>query len=113
MCVRDRHRFYALLLKQRLLAERLVQAIIYFLFSLYVCNKLSVNVLLLLVPVFSVHDGPIFKFPPFEKLSGMNALSAVGLGFLLALLIFIDQNIVISLTHVPEHKYESHFMFEF
>uniref|UniRef100_A0A8C2Z5W9 Solute carrier family 4 member 11 n=1 Tax=Cyclopterus lumpus TaxID=8103 RepID=A0A8C2Z5W9_CYCLU len=29
---------------------------------------------------------------------------AAGLGFLLALLIFIDQNIVISLTHVPEHK---------
>uniref|UniRef100_A0A667X9N2 Solute carrier family 4 member 11 n=1 Tax=Myripristis murdjan TaxID=586833 RepID=A0A667X9N2_9TELE len=38
------------------------------------------------------------------KLTGMNTLSAVGLGFLLALLIFIDQNIVISLTHVPEHK---------
>uniref|UniRef100_A0AAQ5YV28 Bicarbonate transporter-like transmembrane domain-containing protein n=1 Tax=Amphiprion ocellaris TaxID=80972 RepID=A0AAQ5YV28_AMPOC len=56
------------------------------------------------LPVFSVHDGPIFRYPPFEKLSGMNALSAVGLGFLLALLIFIDQNIVISLTHVPEHK---------
>ncbi|XP_037531628.1 sodium bicarbonate transporter-like protein 11 [Nematolebias whitei] len=56
------------------------------------------------LPVFSVHDGPIFKYPPFEKLTGMNALSAVGLGFLLALLIFIDQNIVISLTHVPEHK---------
>uniref|UniRef100_A0A8D3EDR0 Bicarbonate transporter-like transmembrane domain-containing protein n=1 Tax=Scophthalmus maximus TaxID=52904 RepID=A0A8D3EDR0_SCOMX len=33
-----------------------------------------------------------------------NTLVAVGLGFLLALLIFIDQNIVISLTHVPEHK---------
>uniref|UniRef100_A0A3Q3GAS3 Solute carrier family 4 member 11 n=1 Tax=Labrus bergylta TaxID=56723 RepID=A0A3Q3GAS3_9LABR len=56
------------------------------------------------LPVFSVHDGPIFNFPPFERLSGMNTLSAVGLGFLLALLIFIDQNIVISLTHVPEHK---------
>ncbi|KAM9741602.1 solute carrier family 4 member 11-like isoform 2-T2 [Menidia menidia] len=56
------------------------------------------------LPVFNVHDGPIFKYPPFEKLTGMNALSAVGLGFLLALLIFIDQNIVISLTHVPEHK---------
>lgn len=56
------------------------------------------------LPVFSVHDGPIFKYPPFDKLSGMNTLSAVGLGFLLALLIFIDQNIVISLTHVPEHK---------
>ncbi|XP_015248529.1 PREDICTED: sodium bicarbonate transporter-like protein 11 isoform X2 [Cyprinodon variegatus] len=56
------------------------------------------------LPVFSVHDGPIFKYPAFEHLSGMAALSAVGLGFLLALLIFIDQNIVISLTHVPEHK---------
>ncbi|XP_049441946.1 solute carrier family 4 member 11-like isoform X1 [Epinephelus fuscoguttatus] len=56
------------------------------------------------LPMFSVHDGPIFNFPPFDKLSGMNTLSAVGLGFLLALLIFIDQNIVISLTHVPEHK---------
>ncbi|XP_012735246.2 sodium bicarbonate transporter-like protein 11 isoform X2 [Fundulus heteroclitus] len=56
------------------------------------------------LPVFSVHDGPIFKYPAFEKLSGLTALSAVGLGFLLALLIFIDQNIVISLTHVPEHK---------
>ncbi|KAI3351566.1 hypothetical protein L3Q82_020404 [Scortum barcoo] len=56
------------------------------------------------LPKFSVHDGPIFNVPPFEKLSGMNTLSAVGLGFLLALLIFIDQNIVISLTHVPEHK---------
>ncbi|XP_061832715.1 solute carrier family 4 member 11-like isoform X1 [Nerophis lumbriciformis] len=56
------------------------------------------------LPVFSVHNGPIFKYPPFDKLSGLNTLSAVGLGFLLALLIFIDQNIVISLTHVPEHK---------
>nr|XP_057932618.1 solute carrier family 4 member 11-like isoform X2 [Doryrhamphus excisus] len=56
------------------------------------------------LPVFSVHDGPVFNYPPFDKLSGLNTLSAVGLGFLLALLIFIDQNIVISLTHVPEHK---------
>uniref|UniRef100_A0A3P9LTJ9 Solute carrier family 4 member 11 n=1 Tax=Oryzias latipes TaxID=8090 RepID=A0A3P9LTJ9_ORYLA len=56
------------------------------------------------LPVFNVHDGPVFKYPEFEKLSGMAVLSAVGLGFLLALLIFIDQNIVISLTHVPEHK---------
>uniref|UniRef100_A0AAQ5YAF8 Bicarbonate transporter-like transmembrane domain-containing protein n=1 Tax=Amphiprion ocellaris TaxID=80972 RepID=A0AAQ5YAF8_AMPOC len=65
---------------------------------------ISVVIFSFIVPVFSVHDGPIFRYPPFEKLSGMNALSAVGLGFLLALLIFIDQNIVISLTHVPEHK---------
>ncbi|XP_014902724.1 sodium bicarbonate transporter-like protein 11 isoform X2 [Poecilia latipinna] len=56
------------------------------------------------LPVFSVHDGPIFKYPAFENLTGLTSLAAVGLGFLLALLIFIDQNIVISLTHVPEHK---------
>ena len=57
------------------------------------------------VPVFHhVVGQPIFNFAPFDKLTGMNTLSAVGLGFLLALLIFIDQNIVISLTHVPEHK---------
>lgn len=56
------------------------------------------------VPLFNIHDGPVFNFPQFEKLSGLTTLSAVGLGFLLALLIFIDQSIVISLTHVPEHK---------
>ncbi|KAF3838664.1 hypothetical protein F7725_010432 [Dissostichus mawsoni] len=56
------------------------------------------------IPMFNVHGGPVFNFPNFDKLSGLNTLSAVGLGFLLALLIFIDQNIVISLTHVPEHK---------
>ncbi|XP_046885124.1 solute carrier family 4 member 11-like isoform X2 [Hypomesus transpacificus] len=56
------------------------------------------------LPVFNVHNGPVFNFAPFDKLTGWNTLSAAGLGFLLALLIFIDQNIVISLTHVPEHK---------
>lgn len=56
------------------------------------------------LPQFSVHNGPIFNYPSFGNLTGMNTLACVGLGFLLALLIFIDQNIVISLTHVPEHK---------
>ena len=68
-------------------------------------SRLTASALLLFsVPVFHVYDRPIFNFAPFNKLTGMNTLSAVGLGFLLALLIFIDQNIVISLTHVPEHK---------
>lgn len=67
---------------------------------LMVCNILILSV----VPVFSVHDGPIFNYPLFDKLSGMSAPSAVGLGFLLSLLIFIDQNIVISLTRVLEHR---------
>lgn len=41
---------------------------------------------------------------PFERLSAMNVVSAMGLGFLLALLIFIDQNIVVSLTNAPENR---------
>lgn len=73
--------------------------------SVVICSFIGSYLFLdIQLPVFSVHDGPVFNFPPFEKLTGMNTLSAVGLGFLLALLIFIDQNIVISLTHVPEHK---------
>lgn len=72
--------------------------------SLFEMCILNVMLSVLLVPRFNVHDGPVFNFPNFDKLSGLNTLCAVGLGFLLALLIFIDQNIVISLTHVPEHK---------
>ncbi|KAJ8389509.1 hypothetical protein AAFF_G00118990 [Aldrovandia affinis] len=56
------------------------------------------------LPVFNFYNGPIFNVAPFEKLSGMNVLSAMGLGFLLALLIFIDQNIVVSLTNAPENR---------
>uniref|UniRef100_A0A7N6BG34 Bicarbonate transporter-like transmembrane domain-containing protein n=1 Tax=Anabas testudineus TaxID=64144 RepID=A0A7N6BG34_ANATE len=52
----------------------------------------------------SFHDRPIFNVAPFERLSAMNVVSAMGLGFLLALLIFIDQNIVVSLTNAPENR---------
>uniref|UniRef100_A0A4W6BWW2 Solute carrier family 4 member 11 n=1 Tax=Lates calcarifer TaxID=8187 RepID=A0A4W6BWW2_LATCA len=51
-----------------------------------------------------IHDRPIFNVAPFERLSAMNVVSAMGLGFLLALLIFIDQNIVVSLTNAPENR---------
>ncbi|XP_036372724.1 sodium bicarbonate transporter-like protein 11 isoform X1 [Megalops cyprinoides] len=56
------------------------------------------------LPVFNFHEGPMFTVAPFEKLSAMNIVSAMGLGFLLALLIFIDQNIVVSLTNAPENR---------
>uniref|UniRef100_A0A8C1ZUW7 Solute carrier family 4 member 11 n=1 Tax=Cyprinus carpio TaxID=7962 RepID=A0A8C1ZUW7_CYPCA len=46
----------------------------------------------------------LFKVAAFDQLTGMNVLSACGLGFLLALLIFIDQNIVVSLTNAPENR---------
>ncbi|XP_004554835.1 solute carrier family 4 member 11 isoform X1 [Maylandia zebra] len=56
------------------------------------------------LPVFKVHNRPTFNVAPFERLSPMNVVSAMGLGFLLALLIFIDQNIVVSLTNAPENR---------
>ncbi|XP_037602617.1 sodium bicarbonate transporter-like protein 11 isoform X1 [Sebastes umbrosus] len=56
------------------------------------------------LPVFKVHNRPVFAVAPFERLSAMNVVSAMGLGFLLALLIFIDQNIVVSLTNAPENR---------
>ncbi|XP_062378142.1 sodium bicarbonate transporter-like protein 11 [Sardina pilchardus] len=56
------------------------------------------------LPVFDFHRGPLFRLAPLEKLSGASVLSAMGLGFLLALLIFIDQNIVVSLTNAPENR---------
>ncbi|KAM9433549.1 solute carrier family 4 member 11-like isoform 2-T2 [Salvelinus alpinus] len=56
------------------------------------------------LPVFNFRNGPMFSVAPVGKLSVMNVLSAMGLGFLLALLIFIDQNIVVSLTNAPENR---------
>uniref|UniRef100_A0A3Q3Q4Q7 Bicarbonate transporter-like transmembrane domain-containing protein n=1 Tax=Monopterus albus TaxID=43700 RepID=A0A3Q3Q4Q7_MONAL len=56
------------------------------------------------LPVFNFKDRPVFSVAPFERLSAMNIVSAMGLGFLLALLIFIDQNIVVSLTNAPENR---------
>ncbi|KAG5264079.1 hypothetical protein AALO_G00271890 [Alosa alosa] len=56
------------------------------------------------LPVFNFYDGPMFNVASFSRLSPLNALSALGLGFLLAMLIFVDQNIVSSLTNAPENK---------
>ncbi|XP_063040141.1 sodium bicarbonate transporter-like protein 11 [Engraulis encrasicolus] len=57
------------------------------------------------LPVFDFdRERQLFRVAPFEKLSAVSVLSAMGLGFLLALLIFIDQNIVVSLTNAPENR---------
>uniref|UniRef100_A0A8C2CLP1 Solute carrier family 4 member 11 n=1 Tax=Cyprinus carpio TaxID=7962 RepID=A0A8C2CLP1_CYPCA len=55
-------------------------------------------------PVFNYQNEALFKVAAFDELTGLNVLSACGLGFLLALLIFIDQNIVVSLTNAPENR---------
>ncbi|XP_033870277.1 solute carrier family 4 member 11-like [Acipenser ruthenus] len=56
------------------------------------------------LPIFTFHTGSMFNVAPFRLLSPMNVVSAMGLGFLLAVLIFIDQNIVMSLTNAPENR---------
>uniref|UniRef100_A0A672S238 Solute carrier family 4 member 11 n=1 Tax=Sinocyclocheilus grahami TaxID=75366 RepID=A0A672S238_SINGR len=56
------------------------------------------------IPVFNYQNEALFRVAAFDQLTGMNVLSACGLGFLLALLIFIDQNIVVSLTNAPENR---------
>ncbi|XP_061700001.1 sodium bicarbonate transporter-like protein 11 isoform X2 [Syngnathoides biaculeatus] len=56
------------------------------------------------LPVFKVHNKPTFSVAPLERLTALNVISAMGLGFLLASLIFIDQNIVVSLTNAPENR---------
>uniref|UniRef100_A0A671RAN1 Sodium bicarbonate transporter-like protein 11 n=1 Tax=Sinocyclocheilus anshuiensis TaxID=1608454 RepID=A0A671RAN1_9TELE len=54
--------------------------------------------------LFNYQNEALFRVAAFDQLTGMNVLSACGLGFLLALLIFIDQNIVVSLTNAPENR---------
>ncbi|KAF4090215.1 hypothetical protein AMELA_G00049370 [Ameiurus melas] len=56
------------------------------------------------LPVFNYHEGSLFRLAALEKLSAVSVVCAMGLGFLLALLIFIDQNIVVSLTNAPENR---------
>uniref|UniRef100_A0A8C2CQ97 Solute carrier family 4 member 11 n=1 Tax=Cyprinus carpio TaxID=7962 RepID=A0A8C2CQ97_CYPCA len=55
-------------------------------------------------PFLHREPSSLFKVAAFDELTGLNVLSACGLGFLLALLIFIDQNIVVSLTNAPENR---------
>ncbi|TSW48762.1 Sodium bicarbonate transporter-like protein 11 [Bagarius yarrelli] len=56
------------------------------------------------LPVFNYQEGALFRVAALEKLSVVSVICAMGLGFLLALLIFIDQNIVVSLTNAPENR---------
>ncbi|KAG2465427.1 S4A11 protein, partial [Polypterus senegalus] len=57
------------------------------------------------IPVFNFRQSKkIFTIPPFHLLSPLDIISAMALGFLLSLLIFIDQNIVLSLTNAPENR---------
>uniref|UniRef100_A0A8C1ICX8 Solute carrier family 4 member 11 n=1 Tax=Cyprinus carpio TaxID=7962 RepID=A0A8C1ICX8_CYPCA len=65
---------------------------------------ISVVIFSFVVPVFNYQNEALFKVAAFDELTGLNVLSACGLGFLLALLIFTDQNIVVSLTNAPENR---------
>ncbi|KAG6925141.1 solute carrier family 4 member 11, partial [Chelydra serpentina] len=46
----------------------------------------------------------LFVLAPIRSLSIGSVMSAMGLGFLLSMLFFIEQNIVASLTNAPENR---------
>ncbi|KAL8206555.1 UNVERIFIED_CONTAM: hypothetical protein K2H54_009377 [Gekko kuhli] len=46
----------------------------------------------------------MFALAPIQSLSTGSVMSAMGLGFLLSMLFFIEQNIVASLTNAPENR---------
>uniref|UniRef100_A0A8C1ICY7 Solute carrier family 4 member 11 n=1 Tax=Cyprinus carpio TaxID=7962 RepID=A0A8C1ICY7_CYPCA len=75
-------------------------------YALFLIKRRSsgLTVITISFPVFNYQNEALFKVAAFDELTGLNVLSACGLGFLLALLIFTDQNIVVSLTNAPENR---------
>lgn len=60
-----------------------------------------------LFPVSKFNYNPsesLFVLAPVQSLSIGSVMSAMGLGFLLSMLFFIEQNIVASLTNAPENR---------
>lgn len=57
------------------------------------------------VPKFNYNvSESFFELAPIQDLSVGSVMSAMGLGFLLSMLFFIEQNIVASLTNAPENR---------
>uniref|UniRef100_A0A8D0GQB9 Solute carrier family 4 member 11 n=1 Tax=Sphenodon punctatus TaxID=8508 RepID=A0A8D0GQB9_SPHPU len=53
---------------------------------------------------FKEIESNLFVLAPIQSLSIGSVMSAMGLGFLLSMLFFIEQNIVASLTNAPENR---------
>ncbi|XP_066488342.1 solute carrier family 4 member 11 [Tiliqua scincoides] len=57
------------------------------------------------MPKFNYNESEsFFELAPIQDLSVASVVSAMGLGFLLSMLFFIEQNIVASLTNAPENR---------
>lgn len=68
---------------------------------------LHVHLPLLCISVSTFNYNPsesLFVLAPIQSLSFGSIMSAMGLGFLLSMLFFIEQNIVASLTNAPENR---------
>uniref|UniRef100_A0A8C1ICZ0 Solute carrier family 4 member 11 n=1 Tax=Cyprinus carpio TaxID=7962 RepID=A0A8C1ICZ0_CYPCA len=73
-------------------------------YALFLIKRRSSGLTVITISLFNYQNEALFKVAAFDELTGLNVLSACGLGFLLALLIFTDQNIVVSLTNAPENR---------
>lgn len=62
---------------------------------------------MLLVERFRYDDKNVFTVAPLERLSFLAILGAMGLGFSLSLLFFMDQNITSAMVNNPCNKYVS------
>ena len=60
---------------------------------------------MLLVERFRYDDKNVFTVAPLERLSFLAILGAMGLGFSLSLLFFMDQNITSAMVNNPCNKY--------
>lgn len=70
-------------------------------------KKADPNFIPLLFAVSKFNYNPsesLFVLAPVQSLSIGSVMSAMGLGFLLSMLFFIEQNIVASLTNAPENR---------
>lgn len=56
---------------------------------------------------FRYDDKNVFTVAPLERLSWLAVLGAMGLGFSLSLLFFMDQNITSAMVNNPCNKYVS------
>lgn len=57
---------------------------------------------------FRYDDKNVFSVAPLERLSWLAVLGAMGLGFSLSLLFFMDQNITSAMVNNPCNKYTIH-----
>lgn len=80
---------------------------------LFSCARTAGRAFIALVERFRYDDKNVFAVAPLERLSFLAILGAMGLGFSLSLLFFMDQNITSAMVNNPCNKYVAIFFFLF